>query len=116
MTAQVTIRLSQFVTAMFYFDNGTEGDQVMVSPPTYNKARVAEGYDKLIPGKLELDDQDLVFYQESEDEPIFLKELAVHVKGFNLIFKDLVYKSHEDLKMRKALRTALLQKLAANKG
>ena len=110
---EVRIPLRAFVTKMFYFDNGDKGDQVMISPPTYSKQKVAEGYDKLLVGKLELDDQDLIFYQESEDSPIYLRELLVSVKGFNLIFLDLQFKSHEDAKMKRGLITALKQKFKA---
>ena len=111
---EVKIPLRAFVTKAFYFDNGDKGDQVLINPPTYNKQRVAEGYDKLLTGKLELDDQDLIFCQESGDSPIYLQELKVSVKGFNLIFVDLEFKSHEDGKMKRALITALKQKHTAS--
>ena len=111
---EVKIPLRAFVTKAFYFDNGDKGDQVLINPPTYNKQRVAEGYDKLLTGKLELDDQDLIFFQESEDSPIYLRELKVSVKGFNLIFVDLEFKSHEDGKMKRGLVTALKQKHTAS--
>ena len=107
---EVRIPLRAFATKMFYFDNGDKGDQIMISPPTYNKQKVAEGYDKLLVGKLELDDQDLVFFQEAEGSPIYLRELKVNVKGFNLIFVDLEFKSHDDGKMKRALIMALKQK------
>lgn len=107
---EVKIRLSAFVTKTFYFDNGDKGDQVLVNPPVYNKKVTAEGYDKLLVGKLELEDQDLIFYQEYEDSPIYLKELIVCVKGFKLGFLDLQFKSHEDSKMKHGLLTALKQK------
>ena len=111
---EVRIPLRAFATKMFYFDNGDKGDQVMISPPTYNKQKVAEGYDKLLVGKLELDDQDLIFFQESEDSPIYLRELKVGIKGFNLIFVDLEFKNHDDGKMKRALVTALKQKHKAS--
>lgn len=111
---EVKIRLSAFVTKMFYFDNGNAGDQVIINPPTYNKSKVAEGYDKLLMGKLELDDQDLIFYQPDKDSPVYLKELLVSVKGFNLIFVDLQFKSHEDAKMKNGLIKALNQKHKAD--
>lgn len=107
---EVKIPLRAFVTKTFHFDNGIESDQVLISPPTYNKDRVAEGYDKLLTGKLELDDQDLIFYQDVEDGPIYLRELKVIVKSFNLIFVDLQFKAHEDKKMQVALIMALNQK------
>jgi hypothetical protein len=108
--AEVKIKLSVFTTATFYFDNGG-ADQIMVSPPTYNKKRIAEGYDKLITGKLELDDQDLIFYQDFLDSPIILRELTVFVKDFKLSFKDLRFKSHTDKRMYTGLVKALAHKL-----
>lgn len=114
--AEVKIKLSVFLTAGFFCDNGDEGDQVSISPPTYNKQKVAEGYDKYVMGKLELDDQDLTFYQETLDSPIYLRELKVNVKGFNLIFVDLEFKGHEDAKMRLGLRNALANKHNVSKG
>lgn len=107
---EVKIPLRSFITKSFYFDNGDKGDQVLINPPTYNKKRVAEGYDKLLVGKLELDDQDLIFFQEVEDSPIYLRELKVIVGGFNLIFVDLQFKNHDDGKMRRGLEAALKQK------
>lgn len=108
--AEVKIKLSVFNTATFYFDNGGE-DQIMINPPTYNKKRIAEGYDKLITGKLELDEQELIFYQDSLDSPIMLRELTVFVKDFKLSFKDLRFKAHTDTRMYTGLVKALTHKL-----
>lgn len=116
MSAEVKIPLSAFLTKGFCCDNGDKGDQVMISPPTYNKKRVAEGYDKLLVGKMELDDQELHFFQESEDSPIILKELRVIVGGFNLIFVDLEMKGHNDGKMKRGLVAALDKRHKQSKG
>lgn len=113
---EVKIPLRAFNTKAFYFDNGDKGDQVLISPPTYNKELAGEGFDKLLVGKVELHDQDLVFYQDSVDSPILLKELVVAVKGFNLVFIDLVFKNHDDGRMYRSLVNALKQKHLATKG
>jgi hypothetical protein len=113
---EVKIPLRAFNTKSFYFNNGDKGDQVLISPPVYNKELAGEGYDKLLVGKVELHDQELVFYQDSEDSPILLRELVVAVKGFNLVFIDLVFKSHEDGRMYRSLINALMQKHKASKG
>lgn len=116
MSAEVKIRLSSFLSKGFYCDNGDKGDQVLIGPPIYNKTKVAEGYDKLLMGKLELDDQDLIFWQEAEDSPIILRELKVQVKGFNLIFVDLEMKGHNDGRMKRGLVTALSSRHKQSKG
>lgn len=112
MTVRVVIPASKFVTKPLYFEH-LKKDQVMLSPPTYNKELVAEGYDYILTGKLDVREQDLVFRQDNEGDPIYLEELKVEMKSFKASFIDLEFKSHDDKRIQKALVAALAQKRKA---
>lgn len=105
----VTIKASAFITKSLYFEMKKE-DQVVLSPPTYNKSLVAEGYCHILNVKLDIPEQDLVFYQSEPDSPVYLKELAIQTCSFKGIFVDLLFKAHEDKRMEKALKAALKDK------
>lgn len=108
--AEVKIKLSAFITKSVCFDNGV-GGKLTINPASADTGKVGEGKDTALFGDFELMDQDLVFYQDTKDSPIFLKELNVVVKKFNLIFIDLEYLSHSDKKMNRGLISALDKKL-----
>lgn len=107
--AEVTIKASAFFTKPMYFEHKKE-DQVIVSPPTYNKSLAAEGYDNILKGKLDIEEQDLVFYQQDPESPIILRELHIKMKSFCGIFLDLEFKSHDDKRIQKALVAALAKR------
>lgn len=106
---KVTIKASAFVTKPLYFELKKE-DQVLLSTPTYNKSLVAEGYCNILNAKLEVSEQDLVFYQSEPDSPIYLEELAIKTPSFRATFVDLLFKSHDDKRIEKALKNALKAK------
>lgn len=106
---EVMIKASKFITNSLYFEREKK-DQVILSPPTYNKELVAEGYDHILTGKLDVREQDLVFYQESQDTPVFLRELKVEMKNFHATFLDLEFRRHEDKRIQSALLKALAEK------
>lgn len=109
--ARVTIEASKFITDTVYF-NHPKPDQLTLSPPTYDKSLVAEGYDNILKGSLKVKDQTLVFEQIDSDSHILLKELTATLDDkIILIFKDLEFKTHTDKKMLKALKSALSDKL-----
>lgn len=112
MTIRVVIPASKFVTKPLYFEH-LKKDQVMLSPPTYNKELVAEGYDYILTCKLDVHEQDLVFRQDNEGDPIYLEELKVEMKNLTATFIDLEFKSHEDKRIQKALVAAITQKRKA---
>lgn len=107
--AEVTIKASAFFTKPMYFEHKKE-DQVIMSKPTYNKSLVAEGYDYTLNGKLDVEEQDLVFYQNAPDGPVFLKELHIKMKDFKGTFLDMEFKSHDDKRIQKALFVALAKR------
>lgn len=107
--AEVTIKASAFFTKPMYFEHKKE-DQVLLSKPTYNKSLAAEGYDNTLKGKLDVEEQDLVFYQDTPDSPVFLRELHIKMKDFRGIFLDLEFKAHDDKRIQKALFTALAKR------
>lgn len=109
---EVTIKASKFITKSLYFER-EKRDQVLLAPPTFNKELVAEGYDYILIGKLDVREQDLVFYQKAEGEPVYLRELQVEMKNFRATFIDLEFRSHEDKRIQNALLKALAEKRKA---
>lgn len=109
---EVMIKASKFITKSLYFEREKK-DQVLLAPPTYNKKLVAEGYDYILTGKLDVREQDLVFYQKAEGDPVYLRELQVEMKNFRATFIDLEFRSHEDKRIQNALLKALAEKRKA---
>lgn len=103
---EVKVKASAFITKPLFFEFKKE-DQVLLSKPTYNKSLAAEGYCHTLNVKLDVEDQDLVFYQNEPDGPIWLRELKVKTPSFNGTFLDLLFKSSDDKRIDGALRAAL---------